>query len=94
MRMSEYQVEAGKHIDKYIFNRALEEDALHGLAAELGALNSYYLHDDVKYPGGNDQFKKNCIGEIMFYLAELCQANDYSFEEIAEENLTRRSVGS
>lgn len=94
MRMSEYQVEVGKHIDRYIFNRALEEDALHGLAAELGALNSYYLNDSAKQQGGNDQHKKNRIGEMMFYLAELCQANNYSFEEIAEENLVRRSVGS
>lgn len=45
MRLNEYQVETSKTIERYFFNSAMEEHALHGMATELGKLNALYLRE-------------------------------------------------
>ena len=89
MRLSEYQVEAGKHIDRFIFNRALEEDALHGMATELGALNSYYLQNSKEDPDGLDGLKQDRLGGLLIHISEMCIAHNWSMEDIAERSLRR-----
>ncbi|MBR1856612.1 MAG: hypothetical protein IJ803_06020 [Oribacterium sp.] len=90
MRLNEYQVEAGKTIDRYRFNHVMEEHAMHGMATELGRLNGYYLHDKQDLREDRDIYKRNRIGNLFWYLAEYCTANDWSLEDVARESLSRK----
>jgi hypothetical protein len=94
MRLSEYQVEAGKHIDRFIFNRALEEDALHGMATELGKLNALYLREQQGSKEDQEQLKRNRMGDMLRYFAEYCTAHDWSMDDIAQESLHRMQIAN
>ncbi len=86
MRLSEYQVEASKHINRNRLNRILEFEALHGMAQEVGNINGLYI-DQTSFPEGQDVYKKRALGELLFYISQYLTVNDWTLEDIAEENL-------
>ncbi len=91
MRLSEYQVESQKNIDRFQFNRVIEEESLCGMATELGRLNSCYL-EKTSYPDSEveELHKQRCVAGILYYLSEYCTAHDWSMEKIAEDDLINR----
>ncbi len=92
MRLSEYQVMdtqellEEKIMQKPELKRAIEANALLGINAEVGALNGCYLMDGTA-PGASDLYKQLRLGAALSYMAELCTANNWSLEEIAEMSL-------
>ncbi|OON87618.1 hypothetical protein BXO88_02775 [Oribacterium sp. C9] len=89
MRLNEYQVEAGKSIDRYFFNNAMEDHALHGMATELGKLNALCLREQQGTNENQEQIKRNRMGDMFWYFAEYCTAHNWSMDDIAQESLHR-----
>ena len=91
MRLNEYQIKETQDLlragimQKPAMARAIEVNALLGINAEVGALNGCYLAAD-----SSDQYKKLRLGTALSYIAELCTANDWSLEEIAEMSLRQK----
>ncbi len=94
MRLSEYQVESEKSIDRYQFNKIIEEESLCGMATELGKLNAFYIDKGPHMSEEDDNIRrKRCVGGMLFYLNEYCTAHNWSIDRIAEEDLERRRNG-
>lgn len=95
MRLNEYQVKASKQILKQgvaadpILQARAATNALLGINAEVGALNGCYLMDG-SAPGTSERYKKLRLGAELSYMAELCTANNWTLEEIAEMSLKQK----
>ncbi len=92
MRLNEYQVETSKTIERYFFNSAMEEHALHGMATELGKLNALYLREQQGSKEDQEQLKRNRMGDMLRYFAEYCTAHNWSMDDIAQESLHRMQI--
>jgi hypothetical protein len=92
MRLNEYQIKDTQDLlragimQKPAMARAIEVNALLGINAEVGALNGCYLMDGTA-PGTSDLYRQLRLGATLSYIAELCTANNWSLEEIAEMSL-------
>ncbi|MBP3239350.1 MAG: hypothetical protein J6M92_02255 [Oribacterium sp.] len=88
--MSQFQVEAEKTIDRYLFNSALENHALMGLAAQIGKLSEYNMKG--RNTEESDLLKKECLENVLYYVAEMSASHNWSMEDLAEESLKRHGV--
>jgi len=87
MRMSEFQVEAEKTVDRYLFNSALENHAIMGLSAQIGRLSEYNMRG--RNTEETDILKKEGLGNVLYYVAEMCASHNWSMEDLAEESLRK-----
>lgn len=88
MTFDDYQTLARRTQNPALSRDLKELHALHGLAAESGEIHSIYQK---VYQGHH--FDKNAlegeIGDVLWNLAELCDANKLSLGEIAEKNIEK-----
>lgn len=87
MRMSQFQLAAEKTIDRYLFNSALENHAVMGLSAQIGRLSEQSMEG--KHTSDSDILKKEYLGNVLYYAAEMCIAHNWSMEDLAEESLKK-----
>ncbi len=85
--MSQFQVETEKSVDRYLFNSALENHAIMGLSAQIGRLSEYSMKG--RNTEETDILKKEGLGNVLYYVAEMCTAHNWSMEDLAEESLRR-----
>lgn len=83
-------MEAEKTIDRYLFNSALENHALMGLAAQIGKLSEYNMKG--RNTEESDLLKKECLENVLYYVAEMSASHNWSMEDLAEESLKRHGV--
>jgi len=89
MELDEYQRRAMVTQKKYTDKREKEVNALLGLSGEVGE-----VCDIIKkfYSTGKPYTREDLIkeaGDILWYLAELCEAFDFTLETVAQENLKK-----
>ena len=88
MTVSEYQALSGRTINRELSTVELTHHALHGLSAEVGEIHSLYQK---RYQGHDfkaDELKKE-IGDLAWFLAELCTANGWSMEDVCRMNIEK-----
>ena len=89
MNLNEYAEKALKTMKRYPTAREQETDALLGLAGETGEvcdlLKKHYA--GVKELD-RDHLKKE-LGDVMWYLAELCHVFGFTMNEVAEANIAK-----
>jgi len=89
MTGNEYQILASRTINKDLNNAAREQHALHGMVGEIGEIHSLYQKF---YQGHNlpdsDNLKKE-IGDLLWFIAELCTANCFKLDDIMQMNIDK-----
>ncbi len=80
-------MESAKSIDRYMFNSALENHAIMGLSAQIGRLSEYSLRGERTEEA--ELLKKDVASNLLFYIAELSTAFDWSMEDLAEMSLEK-----
>ena len=89
MEMNEYQRLALRTMKKYDCKKDQEINGLLGLAGESGEVCDMLKKH---YSVGKEIDKKDLIkelGDIMWYIAELCDAFDFTLEEVAQANIDK-----
>lgn len=88
MEINKYQALASRTINKDLINIQLEHHALHGIAGEVGEIHSLYQKIYQGHVFGIEHLKKE-IGDLMWFIAELCTALDLSMDVICEMNIEK-----
>lgn len=85
---AEYQRLAARTMNMQWPKHEQEMHALHGMVGELGELHSIYQK---RYQGhaDTDEHRKKEVGDLLWFIAEYCTANDWEFSEIAEMNIEK-----
>lgn len=88
MQINTYQAKAARTIDKSLPYQGIEYHALHGMCAEVGEIHSLYQKT---YQGHllMDEHLKKELGDLLWFIAEFCTANNWTMEEICEMNIEK-----
>lgn len=88
MNINEYQELAGRTINTKLKSDEVRIHALHGLAGEVGEVHSLFQK---VYQGHNldtEHLKKE-IGDVLWFVAELCTACEFKLDDIAQMNIDK-----
>lgn len=88
MTGNEYQKLAARTISIYLDDFGKERHSLFGMASEVGELHSLYQKVYQGHEFDMDHAKKE-LGDLMWFIAEWCTANDIDLEEIMELNIEK-----
>lgn len=88
MTGNEYQVLAARTINEELMNWQQELHALHGMVGEIGEIHSIYqkTYQDHDY---DDEHLKKEVGDLLWFIAEYCTANDWKLEDIMQMNIDK-----
>lgn len=88
MNFDQYQKLASRTINKDLDRDDKERHALFGMAGEVGEIHSLYQKE---YQGHTftigDLISE--IGDLMWFIAELCTVNDITMDEVAAYNIDK-----
>lgn len=86
--MNAYQALASRTIDRSLTEEQMEKHALFGMASEVGELHGIYQKS---YQGHliDDVHVQKELGDLLWFVAEICTANGWTLETIARMNIEK-----
>ncbi len=88
MEMDVYMRRAARTINPKLDAAEVEMHALHGMCGEVGEIHSIYQKVYQGHDFSDEHLKKE-IGDLMWMIAELCTARDYSLDDICQMNIDK-----
>lgn len=88
MRANEYQILAGRTINRDLKISEATLHALHGMVGEIGEIHSLYQKVYQGHEFDEEHAKKEC-GDLLWFVAEYCTANGWEMEEIMRMNIEK-----
>lgn len=88
MTGNEYQELASRTIRDDIGVEDNIMHALHGMVGEVGELHSIYQKYYQGHPFNSEHLKKE-LGDLLWFIAEYCTANDWNLEDIMQMNIDK-----
>ena len=65
--------------------------ALHGMVGEIGEIHSLYQKTYQGHPFDDEHVQKE-LGDLLWFIAEYCTANEWTLEGIAKLNIEKLKV--
>lgn len=88
MTANEYQKLAARTINEELMNWQQELHALHGMVGEIGEIHSIYQKAYQGHDASDEHLKKE-VGDLLWFIAEYCTANDWNLEDIMQINIDK-----
>lgn len=89
MKANEYQQLAARTIDfKDMDSSEQEIHALFGMSSEVGELHGLYQKEFQGHRFDEKHAKKE-LGDLLWFIAEYCTANDWKLEDIMQMNIDK-----
>lgn len=88
MTGNEYQKLAARTINKELFCEEMNDHALHGMVGEIGEIHSIYQKHFQGHMISEEHLKKE-VGDLMWFVAEYCTANNWLLEDIMQMNIDK-----
>jgi NTP pyrophosphatase (non-canonical NTP hydrolase) len=88
MTLAEYQEKAARTVNTRLSARETEMHALHGIAGETGEIHSLYQKKYQGHPLEDAHLKKE-LGDLIWFVAEMCTAKGWDLEEIGRLNIEK-----
>lgn len=88
MNMNEYQGLAYRTVNRGLTVAEMNLHALHGLAGEVGEIHSMFQKQYQGHEISTDSLKKE-IGDLLWFIAELCTVNEMSMDDVAQANIDK-----
>ena len=88
MNFNAYQKLASRTMNTALHANELELHALHGLSGEVGEIHSIYQKAYQGHAVDNEHLKKE-IGDLLWFVAELCTVSGFDMSEIAQLNIDK-----
>lgn len=88
MNMDTYQALAARTINPALDNQQMLHHALFEMSSEMGEISGLYQKELQGHEIDKQHLKKE-IGDLLWGAAELCTANGFSMDEIAQMNIDK-----
>lgn len=88
MTGNEYQVLAGRTINKYLARWESILHALHGMSGEVGEIHSIYQKSYQGHKINEEHIQKE-LGDLLWFIAELCTCYDWNLDDIMKGNIDK-----
>lgn len=88
MSGNKYQKLASRTMNDNLSSFQQEHHALHGMVGEIGEIHSLYQKI---YQGHelNDLHLKKEVGDLLWFIAEYCTANEWNLEDVMQMNIDK-----
>lgn len=83
-----YQQLAKRTVNGSLSKPEMVLHSLHGMSGEVGEIHSLYQKVYQGHSMDEEHLKKE-VGDLMWFIAEFCTANDFSLSEIMEMNIEK-----
>ena len=83
-----YQQAAARTIRKDLSVASQKMHALHGMVSEIGELHAIYQKGYQGHVIDEEHLKKE-LGDLLWFIAEYCTANEWNLEEIMRMNIDK-----
>ena len=83
-----YQQLAKRTVNSSLSKPEMVLHSLHGMSGEVGEIHSLYQKVYQGHSMDEEHLKKE-VGDLMWFIAEFCTANDFSLSEIMEMNIEK-----
>lgn len=84
----EYQVLAGRTMNKDLDSVQSEFHALHGMVGEIGEIHSIYQKVYQGHDMDANHLKKE-VGDLLWFIAEYCTANGWNLDDVMKLNIDK-----
>lgn len=88
MNFHDYQQKAARTMNWELTYGEQEQHALHGMVAEIGEVHSIYQKVYQGHALDMNHVKRE-VGDLLWFIAELCTANDWEMDDIANANICK-----
>ena len=88
MTLNEYQELAARTINPDLTKKGQNMHSLHGLVGEVGEIHSIYQKQYQGHVIDHEHLKKE-LGDLMWFIAENCTANNWNLNDICEINIEK-----
>lgn len=88
LSMNEYQHKAARTINPKLEKMEQLYHSLHGLAGEVGEIHSLFQKELQGHDFDDEKLKKE-VGDLLWFIAELCEAHGWPLEEVARMNIAK-----
>lgn len=88
MTGDKYQELASRTMNPKLLKFQTELHAVHGLAGEVGEIHSIYQKVYQGHDLDTEHLKKE-IGDLLWFVAELCTVHDWKLEDIMKLNIKK-----
>lgn len=88
MTGNEYQRLAARTINDALMEKEQELHALHGMVGEIGEIHSIF-QKMYQGHGIDEEHLKKEVGDLLWFVAEFCTANDWKIEDIMQMNIDK-----
>ena len=88
MTGNQYQLLAARTINKELGREEQLYHSLHGMVGEIGEIHSLYQKLYQGHDMDEDHLKKE-VGDLLWFIAEFCTANNFELDEIMELNINK-----
>lgn len=88
MNVGVYQRQAARTINRRLEEFEIELHAVHGLASEVGEIHGIYQKEYQGHDIDDGHLKKE-LGDLMWFVAELCTIKGWNLSEVMEMNIEK-----
>ena len=88
MNVGVYQRKAARTINRKLEEFEIELHAVHGLASEVGEIHGIYQKEYQGHDIDDEHLKKE-LGDLMWFVAELCTIKGWNLSEVMEMNIEK-----
>lgn len=88
MTGNDYQRLAARTMNKKLTGYEQSMHALHGMVGEIGEIHSLYQKWYQGHEFDSEHLKKE-LGDLLWFVAELCTAKNWSIEEVMKLNIDK-----
>lgn len=88
MKLNEYQELAGRTMRDDLTKSETLQHALHGIASEVGEIHGLFQKVYQGHEMSEEHLMKE-IGDLMWFIAELCTVFGWEFNEVAMKNIEK-----
>ena len=88
MKGNVYQQLAKRTVNSSLSKPEMVLHSLHGMSGEVGEIHSLYQKVYQGHSMDEEHLKKE-VGDLMWFIAEFCTANDFALSEIMEMNIEK-----
>lgn len=88
MTGNEYQKLASRTINQKLDDISIRTHALFGMCSEIGEIHGIHQKEYQGHPVEGEHLKKE-VGDLLWFVAEYCTANNWELEEIMKQNIVK-----
>lgn len=86
--VDQYQIDAGRTLNRKLTNKEMEQHALLGMVSEVGEIAGLYQKVYQGHPLDMEHVEKE-LGDLCWFVSEFCYAHGWGLKDVMRKNIEK-----